>query len=330
MEPSREWAQAIGDAPQEVRDSNLRVHRLGAPESRGKRQSSALSAIRPDNDNNFKSIVEYKALLLLSAPYRRAIAGNIASFVANTSLNPTEQECQQWAEEQAHSIGKTSLQAKFSQIERHGHLIGLQLPTYAHQVVFAVAKEATGRPRGPAPAIRLQDIARVVVDTDPIDRSTRWWKEAITFALICHATVSRPRGLVICIRRTKTGRTNIHKRVPEIQGHPLSPALWLYMRLRARAGKRLWSKDVLTQVTRLFDSTPHGLRRGGAADLILSGVPVPVVAALGTWATTKSLIRYVEDKIRVEATALMTMPYEPVDRALITDNLRTLSTGVTS
>ncbi|KAG9396458.1 hypothetical protein J8273_1438 [Carpediemonas membranifera] len=102
------------------------------------------------------------------------------------------------------------------------------------------------------------------------------------------------------------------------------------MRLRARAGKRLWSKDVLTQVARLFDSTPHRLRRGGAADLILSVVPVPVVAALGTWATTKSLIRYVEDTIRVEATALMTMPYEPVDRALITDNLRTLSTGVTS
>ncbi len=263
----------------------------------------------------------------------------LAQFLATwqTHGGNALEQARLWAAEQTSLAGEVAINRKAGIILRFAPRISeWRPPADFATVVKGAARTAPTATNGPAIPIRLQTI-RSRYEERPA-HVTHLWMQTFTFALVCYATTSRPgeiydlrpedvlpsrpdRGVPIIIKRTKTGRTNVRKVVPAIPDDPLSPAEWFRNHVAGPhpPGRRIWRGEIgglLTTdempINELEDSvrsifgqrvTLHGFRRGSAADMVLRGVPIQVVAAKGTWASSDSLIRYVEDSLRLDSQA---------------------------
>ncbi|KAG9392569.1 hypothetical protein J8273_6112 [Carpediemonas membranifera] len=263
---------------------------------------------------------------------KRHVAGVLQQFSGFWGALPPDtssiEVIRAWAKDQASRVTKDTITSKWSLIRRFfGRVSSWEPPLDADAVIKEQARNALGKLRGPALPIRAHTLVDRLRAAHPQSRDDDLWKEAFAFALTTYATTSRPgeiyalhvgdvraesarRGLRISIHGTKTRRVVVEKLVPRVDGE-LDPAHWLSEVLVNRidagavAEDPLWSHPYLViedQVKGIISTQArlHGLRRGSAADLVLMGIPIPVVAAKGTWADQNSLIRYVEDVLRLD------------------------------
>ncbi|KAG9390152.1 hypothetical protein J8273_8192 [Carpediemonas membranifera] len=287
----------------------------------------------------FNTLVGHPRLGGLSDSYKRHIAGTLVTFVDLASTTPTVEQVATWVRQQRASCSETTIMRKAQLIITHGpDILGIQLPEHFRPAIKEAAKGAAGKPIGQAPPIRLPLFHKALSEAAASGPLPKTWVQAFAFSLVAYSTTSRPgeifgltggdvkpagaRGITIRIQATKTGRSNVLKLVPDVRGHPLSPARWLARHIQnlpqSDLNESIWRAprvdgslsstpisfdllgDYMAGVFHRVSIRAHGLRRGSAADLVLAGVSPYVVAAKGTWADINSMLRYIDDTMRLD------------------------------